>query len=80
MLLNSVCVYLVQYKSTVQFSMFIFTSSEVYMQDLESGLSFMLNHEVATKPIIQGGELSALRNFVGMLAQVIVMNVKTEAF
>ena len=42
------------------------------MQDLESALSYMLHIEVATKPIIQGGEYSALRNFVGMLAQVIV--------
>ena len=45
-------------------------SSEVYMQDLESGLSFMLNVEVATKPIIQGDEYLALRNFIGMLAKV----------
>jgi len=45
------------------------SSSEVYMQDLESALSYMLNIEVATKPIIQGGEFSALRNFVGMLAK-----------
>jgi len=43
------------------------------MQDLESALSYMLNIEVATKPIIQGGEFSALRNFVGMLAKVIVL-------
>lgn len=40
------------------------------MQDLESGLSFMLNVEVATKPIIQGDEYLALRNFIGMLAKV----------
>ncbi|XP_067056320.1 sulfhydryl oxidase 1-like [Acropora muricata] len=44
-------------------------SSEVYMQDLESTLSYLMHVEVATKPIIKGGEYTALRNFVGMLAK-----------
>ena len=46
------------------------------MQDLESALSYMLHIEVATKAIIQGGEYSALRNFVGMLAKVMVTTVQ----
>jgi len=41
----------------------------VYMQDLESTLSYLMHVEVATKPIIKGGEYTALRNFVGMLAK-----------
>lgn len=45
------------------------SSSEVYMQDLESTLYYMFHIEVPTKPIIQGSEYSALRNFVGMLAK-----------
>lgn len=45
-------------------------SSEVYMQDLESGLSYMLKLEVANKPLIHGHEYLALRNFLGMLAKV----------
>ena len=40
------------------------------MQDLESGLSFMLNNEVGSKLMIQGSEYLALRNFIGMLAKV----------
>lgn len=40
------------------------------MQDLESTLSYLMHVEVATKPIIKGGEYTALRNFVGMLAKV----------
>ena len=40
------------------------------MQDLESTLYYMFHIEVPTKPIIQGSEYSALRNFVGMLAKV----------
>ena len=44
------------------------------MQDLESGISYMLNVEVATKPIIQGNEYLALRNFIGMLSKVKMKN------
>lgn len=53
-------------------------SAEVYMQDLESALSYMLNIEVATKQIIQGAEFSALRNFVGMLAKVTTTVAETN--
>lgn len=45
-------------------------SSEVYMQDLESGLSYMLKIEVANKPIIEGRAYVALRNFIDMLGKV----------
>lgn len=50
--------------------MLLQNSSEVYMQDLESGLSFMLNIEVATKPIIDGPAYVALQNFIEMLGEV----------
>ncbi|XP_078381919.1 sulfhydryl oxidase 1-like isoform X2 [Oculina patagonica] len=45
------------------------SSSEVYMQDLESSFTFMLNQEVGGKLVIQGPEYLALRNFIGMLAK-----------
>ena len=40
------------------------------MQDLESGLSYMLKIEVANKPIIEGRSYVALRNFIDMLGKV----------
>lgn len=40
------------------------------MQDLESGLSYMLKIEVANKPIIEGPAYVALQNFIDMLGEV----------
>ena len=40
------------------------------MQDLESGLSYMLKIEVANKPIIEGPAYIALQNFIDMLGEV----------
>ena len=40
------------------------------MQDLESGLSYMLKIEVANKPIIEGRAYIALQNFIEMLGKV----------
>jgi len=40
------------------------------MQDLESGLSYMLKIEVANKPIIEGPAYLALQNFIDMLGEV----------
>lgn len=50
--------------------MLFHNSSEVYMQDLESGLSYMLKIEVANKPIIEGPAYVALQNFIDMLGEV----------
>ena len=52
------------------FFMLLHNSSEVYMQDLESGLSYMLKIEVANKPIIEGPAYIALQNFIDMLGEV----------
>jgi len=45
------------------------------MQDLESGLSYMLKIEVANKPIIEGPAYIALQNFIDMLGEVRHLNV-----
>ena len=45
------------------------------MQDLESGLSYMLKIEVANKPIIEGPAYIALQNFIDMLGEVRHSNI-----
>ncbi|KAJ7339518.1 flavin-linked sulfhydryl oxidase [Desmophyllum pertusum] len=44
-------------------------SSEVYMQDLESGLSYILNIEVATKLRMGESAYRALRDFIELLSK-----------